>query len=1083
MAYPVIQTSAYTEVSASNETTIDATVPSGTVENDLLVAFHTTDGSETHTATGWTQIGSTVTDGTSTLSAWWRIAPVTPPATYTFTSGSVERHIVTMFRITGHDTTTPIEANGPASNSGSSVTPICSGYTAGSSQDYLVFYPFGSDRGRVGTEDTGYPTSTTGHYVRNSDTSSAACSHGVATLDFTGTAIPSADWTDILTTGDGWAAMTVAIQPGAAAAAEFVCDVDAVATTASALTTSIEAAASVSSSATTASALTTDITAAGAISGSATTTAALTTELKFAAVVSGDATVSAALTAPIQSLFAATISANATTAAALTIPEGTARLSQLAVETLSGGAPSAKLTQLAIELIIDNAPVPITAAIDISATVAGALTTSIPLASDISTSGSVSAALTSSIIAKASLSATAISQGTLTTAITLAATCNGVANASATLLVESVIAAAISANATAVGALTNSITLASAINAGVTVSPLLTAGATLSAVITCESTSSAALTTEITLAATSDAAANTSAALLTAISLAAAVNSTVIVSSALTSAISLAGDITALANTVAALTVPTGTARLSQLAVETIASGVSKARLTQLAVEILVSNPLDTLAGILNVSSAVAGALTTELPPVVVPTVWGMPIAGPWDFVEQPNKWGYLNNPRWTDEPGAPVSYNGNEEDEPQVWELPGDGFSAGDSIKHTPCGHWHKKSLKAATDIVSIFGTYQGHVTDDFVVALSFDLASETLTYKGYYQSDPDVNLQAIDLHNESESVVVIEGINETAQLLLVSQHTVKRRPEDEPLLGITGRIDTLSQYDVTLTRESMIIHNASNYYILTDAYRLLKLGLDLEEQLTGYTGLVSRSPLDNALYVLSYIPIISDPWDSPPDGGSNVFWEYIPDQQTDSFIYPWPQAFGYTARGFVKMFMYRNELFVHGYASPFDESSKFNLDTLEMNSYHRSGNSGQTLAVQAPYAYNVDGGIISWVMYQMDLDTYTPTGKSLPGLGDEVDAGAGMLYEGYFLCTHSGGIYSIDQILFDEFADEYVGADSKDAIIPLRNGYFATAGSDDIYVYFINPDGTIRLVDSVALSNFGPRGKECRGLTARID
>lgn len=38
---------------------------------------------------------------------------------------------------------------------------------------------------------------------------------------------------------------------------------------------------------------------------------------------------------------------------------------------------------------------------------------------------------------------------------------------------------------------------------------------------------------------------------------------------------------------------------------------------------------------------------------------------GPWAFTEQPNVWGYLNNPRWTDTPEI--------------------------TKKHFPCGHWHK--------------------------------------------------------------------------------------------------------------------------------------------------------------------------------------------------------------------------------------------------------------------------------------------------------------------------------------------------------------------------------------------------------
>lgn len=44
---------------------------------------------------------------------------------------------------------------------------------------------------------------------------------------------------------------------------------------------------------------------------------------------------------------------------------------------------------------------------------------------------------------------------------------------------------------------------------------------------------------------------------------------------------------------------------------------------------------------------------------------------GVWPFVEQQNKWGYLNNPRWQTTPQPRVNYSENIEDEPQVWSLP----------------------------------------------------------------------------------------------------------------------------------------------------------------------------------------------------------------------------------------------------------------------------------------------------------------------------------------------------------------------------------------------------------------------------
>jgi len=61
------------------------------------------------------------------------------------------------------------------------------------------------------------------------------------------------------------------------------------------------------------------------------------------------------------------------------------------------------------------------------------------------------------------------------------------------------------------------------------------------------------------------------------------------------------------------------------------------------------------------------------------------------NFAEQRNKWGYLNNPRWTTIPEAPVNYDGRESEEPQVFTPYQGKQDANDSDEHVPCGHWHK--------------------------------------------------------------------------------------------------------------------------------------------------------------------------------------------------------------------------------------------------------------------------------------------------------------------------------------------------------------------------------------------------------
>ena len=59
---------------------------------------------------------------------------------------------------------------------------------------------------------------------------------------------------------------------------------------------------------------------------------------------------------------------------------------------------------------------------------------------------------------------------------------------------------------------------------------------------------------------------------------------------------------------------------------------------------------------------------------------------GPWNFDEQSDKWGYLNNPRWSNNPkGAADPISATEFCEEKQISLDPEG-------QHIPCGHWHKK-------------------------------------------------------------------------------------------------------------------------------------------------------------------------------------------------------------------------------------------------------------------------------------------------------------------------------------------------------------------------------------------------------
>lgn len=101
---------------------------------------------------------------------------------------------------------------------------------------------------------------------------------------------------------------------------------------------------------------------------------------------------------------------------------------------------------------------------------------------------------------------------------------------------------------------------------------------------------------------------------------------------------------------------------------------------------------------------------TTSLPTTAAPTVpptTPIPIEvgwtadkdlGPWAFTEQKDKWGYLNNKRWSDQPAA-VAFStskGNESDR---------------TDKHVPCGHWHKGSGSAYNQLYGAGSTDRGQL------------------------------------------------------------------------------------------------------------------------------------------------------------------------------------------------------------------------------------------------------------------------------------------------------------------------------------------------------------------------------------
>jgi MSHA biogenesis protein MshQ len=120
-AQPVWQTSA-TAVGSGGTATVAA--PSGTVAGDLLiVGIMLEKGSDVAiTATGWTLVRRTNNGTDAGMATYWKWAGSSEPASYSFTLTNSPKWSVGVSRITGADTTTPIDISGGTTGGSGNVT-------------------------------------------------------------------------------------------------------------------------------------------------------------------------------------------------------------------------------------------------------------------------------------------------------------------------------------------------------------------------------------------------------------------------------------------------------------------------------------------------------------------------------------------------------------------------------------------------------------------------------------------------------------------------------------------------------------------------------------------------------------------------------------------------------------------------------------------------------------------------------------------------------------------------------------------------------------------------------------------------
>ena len=118
--------------------------------------------------------------------------------------------------------------------------------------------------------------------------------------------------------------------------------------------------------------------------------------------------------------------------------------------------------------------------------------------------------------------------------------------------------------------------------------------------------------------------------------------------------------------------------------------------------------------------------------------------SGPWDFEEQPDKWGYLNNPRWSSQADA-------------IAFCEAKGLLLNSPDQHKPCGHWHKgvieapeeminlgpnwwyqPSIDVRNNIVGVVAMYFDGVIVDRIVGLVYDKITKIWKCRGFSYIEP---------------------------------------------------------------------------------------------------------------------------------------------------------------------------------------------------------------------------------------------------------------------------------------------------------------------------------------------------------
>lgn len=240
--------------------------------------------------------------------------------------------------------------------------------------------------------------------------------------------------------------------------------------------------------------------------------------------------------------------------------------------------------------------------------------------------------------------------------------------------------------------------------------------------------------------------------------------------------------------------------------------------------------------------------------------------AGPWDFTKQPEKCGYVNNPRWTATPASEVI--------------------------HEPCGYW---PTGHTTSIANLYGITS---SGGEIWAAYYDGTS--LNWVSSYDSPDDAN--GLAFYNGNLLTVAGEGatavlreLTVTAPLTVVANHT-GMLANDLPSQGSTTTIINAASIE--------------KYFVVGSAQggRVIRFNSSLEREARGIYSTVVQGT-DGHLYVLTESGFSWLAANRPVTGGNwNLYWDRIEDDICDSPLTPWGSGAFYPTYSGLTMALFHN-------------------------------------------------------------------------------------------------------------------------------------------------------------------------------